>query len=176
MLAERQKEKDMHAYSALFRVCVRPMAPSIWAARRLLSLVQVLFLLSFTFLTSLLPFSLLNLFSSFLFPALCLSHTPSLSNSMSAPSCPPSALPPSPMSTPRNSSSSQPPPALSASRFSVNSNLMNYSIPKTDDQVRIRLLMFCYQLLTHPGTEQQVLHTTPAHSDRPFENATSREH
>ncbi|ORZ01488.1 hypothetical protein BCR43DRAFT_522325 [Syncephalastrum racemosum] len=53
---------------------------------------------------------------------------------MSVPSYPPTALPPSPISTPRNSSSSQPPPALSASRFSVNSNLMNYSIPKSDDQ------------------------------------------
>ena len=43
-------------------------------------------------------------------------------------------FPPTPQSTPRNSSSSALP------RFSVNSNLMNYSIPKNDPEVGIYFL------------------------------------
>lgn len=100
-----------------------------WLQRRAMVTRVTLYLTNWGIVSS----SLLSTF--FPFPHLLLmSPYPSV-----ATSTPIAQLPPTPQSTPRNSSSCSGLSVANALSFSANSNLMNYSLPKSESKVCVQI-------------------------------------
>lgn len=114
-------------------MCVKHSVPNAWSPIKLIAASRhgnscvTLYLTNWGIVSS----SLLSTF--FPFPHLLMSSYPSV-----ATSTPIAQLPPTPQSTPRNSSSCSGLSVANALSFSANSNLMNYSLPKSESKVCVQ--------------------------------------